>query len=259
MDTTAPARWWLWFLLGFLLLWGTLTATAALDSSGRLGPVALAAVLAAAVLIERARRPAGPREMLRRLGLGRPSWRALGVAGLIGALILLVYPVLAALTGSTIGLQADWPWLVVAVFALHGLAEELVWRGYAFRRLRAGRTFREAVLWTMPLIAATHLPIVLSLGPTIGLGAMVVAAITSLPLAYLYEVGRRTIWAPAIVHTAIDSFKLVVIPAGTAATLSLLLIAVSIVVPLLALGVPRGWFEAGTGRSGAGVQIKASS
>ena len=43
-------------------------------------------------------------------------------------------------------------------------------------------------------------------------------------------------------HTAIDSFKLVVIPAGTAATLSLLLIALSIVVPLLALAVPRGWF-----------------
>ena len=87
-------------------------------------------------------------------------------------------------------------------------------------------------------------PLVLSLGPTIGLGAMTVAAVTSLPLSYLYEVGRRTIWAPALIHTAIDSFKLVVIPTGTAATLSLLLIAVSIVVPLLALAVPRCWFRA---------------
>jgi len=66
-----------------------------------------------------------------------------------------------------------------------------------------------------------------------------VAAVTSVPLAYLFDLGNGTIWAPAIVHTAIDSFKLVIVPAAAVTTFSLLLSAVSIVVPLLVLAVPR--------------------
>ena len=37
------------------------------------------------------------------------------------------------------------------------------------------------------LIAATHLPIVLGLGPVIGLTARLVAAVTSIPFGYLYD------------------------------------------------------------------------
>jgi hypothetical protein len=68
---------------------------------------------------------------------------------------------------------------------------------------------------------------------------MAVAVVTSMPLAYLYETGRRTIWAPAVVHTAIDTFKLVLIPAAALPTFSLLIIVVSLTVPLLAFAVPR--------------------
>ena len=129
--------------------------------------------------------------------------------------------------------------LLVGVFALHGLAEEIVWRGYVFRRLRVGRSFPAAAALSMPLIAVTHVPIAVASGPVIGLGAMAVAATTAVPLAYLFETGRGTLWAPAIVHTAIDSFKLVVIPVAALTTFSLLLVAVSLLVPLLALAVPR--------------------
>jgi len=248
------------FLFGFLLLWGVLQATAALDGSGRLGLVALAAVLATAVGVEFALDRTKPSQALVEVGLGRPRRRALLVAVLVSALILGVYPAYALVTGTAVHLQADWIWLLVGVFALNGVAEEIVWRGYAFRRLREQRSFWPAAAWSMPLIAATHIPIVVNLGVTIGVGAMIVAAVTSLPLAYLYEVGGRTIWAPALVHTAIDGFKLVVIPAGTAATLSLWLIAVSIVVPLLALTVPRRWFGAvGAGIRPPTVQISSSS
>jgi hypothetical protein len=73
----------------------------------------------------------------------------------------------------------------------------------------------------------------------VGIAALTVAAATSVPLAYLFDTGRSTIWAPAVVHTAIDSFKLVVVPAAAATTFSLLLSAVSIVIPLLVLAVPR--------------------
>lgn len=93
----------------------------------------------------------------------------------------------------------------------------------------------------MPLIAATHLPIVATSGPLVGIGAMLVAAVTTVPLARLYEHGRRTIWAPAALHTAIDSFKLVTLPDEAIATFSLLLIGVSLIVPLAVLaGTRRG-------------------
>jgi hypothetical protein len=68
---------------------------------------------------------------------------------------------------------------------------------------------------------------------------MLVAAVTTVPLAYLYETGRGTVWAPALVHTAIDSFKRVLVPAAALTTFSLTLAAVALVVPLLALAVPR--------------------
>lgn len=91
----------------------------------------------------------------------------------------------------------------------------------------------------MPLLAATHVPVIAGNGLAIGAGAMLVAAVTTIPLAYLYEAGSRTIWAPALVHTAIDTCKLVAIPSAAAGLLSALLILTSLLVPILALAVPR--------------------
>lgn len=102
-----------------------------------------------------------------------------------------------------------------------------------------GRSFGRAVVLTMPLVAAAHVPIVLGSGVAVGVAALVVAASTSVPLAHLWEMGRRTIWAPALLHTAIDTFKLVEIPTGSTVAFSLALAGVSATVPLLALLVPR--------------------
>ena len=76
-------------------------------------------------------------------------------------------------------------------------------------------------------------------GCLVGGAAMVVAAATTVPFAHLWEMGRRTIWAPALLHTTIDSFKLVVLPPGATVTFSLVLAAVSATVPFLVLAVPR--------------------
>ncbi|WP_186763047.1 CPBP family intramembrane glutamic endopeptidase [Lentzea tibetensis] len=161
-----------------------------------------------------------------------PNWFGALVGTLVGALIQLVYPLTGKLTGATPTLLPGWGWVLLGIFAFHGVAEELVWRGYAYRRLREGRTFWRAVLLTMPLIAATHIPIVIGSGPAVGAAAMVVAAVTSIPLAHLFEMGRDTIWAPAVLHTAIDTFKLFTLPD---AVFPLLLAGVSVVVPLLVL------------------------
>jgi membrane protease YdiL (CAAX protease family) len=152
----------------------------------------------------------------------------------------LIYPVASAVTGEQFALVAGWPWILVGLFAFHGLAEEMVWRGFVFRRLSEGRSFRAAVVWTMPFIAATHLPILFRSGVVVAIGALLVAAVTSVPLSYLYVIGRGTIWAPALVHTAIDTFKLVIVPPLATQSYSLLLIVFSLFVPLLVLVIPRG-------------------
>ena len=78
-------------------------------------------------------------------------------------------------------------------------------------------------------------------GHAVGRAATVVAAATAVPFAHLclWEMGRRTIWAPAPLHTTIDTFKLVVLPPGATVTFSLVLAAVSATVPFLVLAVPR--------------------
>ncbi|MDF2977468.1 MAG: intrarane metalloprotease [Actinomycetospora sp.] len=219
-------RSWVRFLAGFAVLCAVLLGTSALDATGRWGLAILAAVLVTALALETVGRRSTVVGALRRVGLGRPGGRALVVAAVVSGLVLLVFPLTAVVSGAAPVLRPGWPWLLVGVLAFHGIAEELVWRGYVFRRLRVGRTFRAATWWTMPLIAATHLPIVVTVGPAVGLGAMLVAAVTAIPLGYLYETGRNTVWAPALVHAAIDAF-------------SSLLIVVSLTVPLLALAVPR--------------------
>ena len=189
-----------------------------------------------AVVVERVLGGCPPAVALRALGFGRPDARALLVALLVSVPVLVVPAVVA---GVTPVLRPGWPWLLVGIFAFHGLAEEVVWRGYAYRRLRADRTFGRAVVATMPLVVAAHVPIVFGSGLAVGGAAMVVAAATSVPFAHLWEMGRRTIWAPALLHTTIDTFKLVVLPPGATVTFSLVLAAVSATVPFLVLAVPR--------------------
>lgn len=225
------------FLLGFALLYGVLGGLSEFDATGRHGLGILGAVLLATVLVVGRLERTGPRSTVRGLGLDRPGGRAVLVALGVGVLLQGVFPLAGAMTGATFALRPGWPWLLLGIFAFHGLAEELVWRGYAFARLRRGRSFGAAVIATMPLIAATHLLIVVRAGVAVGVAAMLVAAVTSLPFAHLYELGRRTIWAPAVLHTAIDSFKLVTIPDDVTVSFSLTLAAASLTIPLLVLTV----------------------
>ena len=230
---------WLPFLIGFGLLWGTLALLGEIGAGG-LWPVGvLLAVAAVAVLVDRLIVRTLWRRSVRNLGLTRPGWRPVALAAAVSALVLLVFPLTTLVTGAGLGLERDWPVILIGVIAFNGLAEEIIWRGYTFRRLRVGRSFARTVLLTMPLVAVSHIPIIIGNGLVVGIGAMLVAAVTSIPFAYLYETGRGTIWAPAVLHSAIDSFKVVVMPASAAMTFSLLLISVSLTVPLLVLVVRR--------------------
>ena len=230
---------WPRLIVGFVVVYGVLAIGTALDATARFGLLTLAAVLVAIALTEWTQTRSAGAVVRARLGVGRPGVPALVAATAVSLLVLSVHPLAAALTGSTVALRPNWPWLLLGVFAVHGLAEELVWRRFVFRRLRESHAFWPAVWRSMPFVAAAHVPIVLTVGPVVGLGAMLVAAVTSLPLSYLYEWGRRTLWAPALVHTAIDSLKIVDVPAGTTTAFSLSLIAVSLAAPLLIFTLPR--------------------
>jgi hypothetical protein len=60
------------------------------------------------------------------------------------------------------------------------------------------------------LAALAHVPLFFSVGWVVGLVGVVVAVLTFLPFAVLFERGGNTIWAPAVVHFAADC----IIPLG---------------------------------------------
>jgi membrane protease YdiL (CAAX protease family) len=227
-------------LIGFFLIWLVLDRAAALMGSryGEAGLLVCALVVAAAVSVEVLLMKCPIRQALPSLGFGRPGARALGVALLIGLLLLLVFPILALKTGDPLRMRPHWPWLALGLFAQGGVAEELVFRGYLFGHLRRGRTFwRAAGLSMLPFVAA-HLPLFLSLDFVVALTATLVAVATSFPLAHLFEVGRSTLWAPAIVHAFTHSIKLVLLPEAAGVGAQLAWMAAVVVVPYLAFAFP---------------------
>jgi membrane protease YdiL (CAAX protease family) len=148
------------------------------------------------------------REVPARLGLGRPRARALVVGTVAGALVVLTYVVGAAALDVDLELRRNWPVVAVNALLFHGFAEELVWRGFAFGHLRRRMTFWRAVLWVTPLIAVTHVPIIVGNGLLLGALAVLSAAVTCVPFAHLWEHGGRTIWGPAVLHGAIGFWQL---------------------------------------------------
>jgi membrane protease YdiL (CAAX protease family) len=237
-------------LIGFVILWATMYQLGHGTRTGiEHGLVAAAVVLVVAVVIQRyllrGSRERGVAQLCVSLGLGRPEVRAILAAVAASFAVVSALTTYVTLSGVDVQLRAHWPWLVVCLLAYHGFAEELIWRGYAFGHLRRDRTFGRAVLASTPLLAATHMPIILESGVVIGIVAMLLAALTCLPLSHLYEISGGTIWPGALLHACIDSFKLVDVPAG-ATGFSMAVAGVCALVPLLVLAWRRDLRDAHT-------------
>ena len=130
------------FILGFLLIYGTLEGVARLLGDALPTENALlitAAVLIAAVVVEIGLFKQNWHFVFRDLGFGWPGWRAMGVALLIAVLQLAAYPLITWLTGYRWTLPPNWLWIMVGIFALHGVAEEVLYRAFLFGHLRQGR------------------------------------------------------------------------------------------------------------------------
>jgi membrane protease YdiL (CAAX protease family) len=227
-------------LAGFALLYTIHVTTTNLTNSlyGEYGLLACALALATALVVERLAFGRGPLAALRALGLGRPGRRALAAAALIALLMVATWPLYAVATGKALALRSDWLWLAIGIVAQYGIAEEVIFRGYLFGHLRAGRTFRRALLISTLVFAAAHLPLLATNGLPVAVGAIALAVISSLPFVWLFELGGATIWAPVIVHAAAHTPKLLA-PGTLDMTAELAWIGVVMVVPYLAFALLR--------------------
>jgi membrane protease YdiL (CAAX protease family) len=169
------------------------------------------------------------REVPDRLGLGRAPARVLVAATLVGCAVIATMIAGTWALDLDVELRGNWPAVVVGALLFHGVAEELVWRGFAFGHFRQTSSFRGAVKRSIPLIALTHVPIVVTNGLAVGLLAVLSAAVTCLPFSYLRERGH-SIWGAAILHGCIDMWQVVARPVPV--TFSVVILLASILVPL---------------------------
>lgn len=227
----------------FLLAWCALDRLVTSPPTAVSATVALTTAAAIVGTGERLARGGPLRLVTRRLGLARPRPRALVAAGIVGGAILAAYLAGAALLGVDLEVRANWPTVLAGALLFHGLAEELVWRGFAFGFLRRRHPFWRAIAWSVPLIALTHVPIMVTTGIAIGAVAVLTAAVTCLPFAYLWERSGRTVWAPAIVHAGVGTWQLFE-RSSYGPSFHVLILAVSILVPLTAFLFRGRYFDA---------------
>jgi membrane protease YdiL (CAAX protease family) len=168
------------------------------------------------------------------LGLGRPRGMGLAAAVGIGALLLCVAPLFAIVTGASVSLTADWLSVTPGLLAQGGVAEEALFRGYLFRRLRQGRSFWRAALLSMLPFALVHLILFITMPWALALAALILSLAVSFPLARLYELGGDTVWAPAFLHFVIQGFiKVLVMPEAVSAAFALIWMGASALIPWL--------------------------
>ena len=168
------------------------------------------------------------------LGLGLPVARALAVACGVGLLLLLVLPLFAAITSAGVTFYPRWPLLLPGLFCQGGIAEELLFRGYLFGTLRRRDPFRRAAMLSTGPFLVAHLLLFVTMEWPIALAATALSLVVSFPLAHLFELGGRTIWAPALLHFSIQSpIKIVEMSGPAAAIYPLVWMGAGAVIPWL--------------------------
>src|SRR5262245_44165158 len=229
---------WTRLLAGLAIVFALFHGLAAALGSDRgqagllVGGAVVVALLAAEWLLFRQ----APAQALWSLGFGRPAARGLIAALGVCVALLAVIPIYAGARGASLTFYPGWLWLLPGLFAQAGIAEEALFRGYLFGRLRRGRSFWHAVALATAPFVAVHLILFATMPWPIALAAMLLSAILSFPLARLFELGGNTIWAPALLHFTVQgAIKVLELPGDTG--LPLIWMAASAAVPYLAIAV----------------------
>ncbi len=220
----------------FLLLH---TSASALGSfRGEAGVVVGALVVAAALAAQRLVFGGRFGPAASAIGLGRPPATSIAIALTIGVILLLTIPAFALSMNTRPAMYPGWPALVPGLFAQGGVAEELVFRGYLFGNLRRIHDFWKAAWLSAGVFVAAHLLLFATMSWEIALASAVLALVVSFPLSYLFDLGGRTIWAPAIVHFVIQGAVKVVEMPDSPLAYQMTWLAACAAVPWLAFAWP---------------------
>ncbi len=215
---------------------------------GQAGLLVGALVVCATLAVERVAFGQPIRTAARTLGLGRPRAMGMIAAGAIGISLLLLLTLTLLSSGRPFGFVDRWLLLIPGLFAQAGIAEETLFRGYLFGRLRIGRSFWSAAAVSMLPFVAVHLILFASMPWPLALAALTLSVVMSFPFARLFELGGRTIWAPALVHFVVQgAMKVLVLTDDVAAWLPLAWIAASAVLPMGVFLIPVGARDSGLG------------
>ncbi|MBC7769754.1 MAG: CPBP family intramembrane metalloprotease [Phycisphaerales bacterium] len=207
---------WTRLLGGFVILLGLLQGPAAALGSlrGEWGLAVAAVTVGGALLVQRALFASHSTKAITSLGLAAPRPRGVWAALAVCCLVLCAYPLFLLPTGAAFSTYPNALWLALGIFLQGGVAEEIVFRGYLYGHIRRRHSFwRAALISTVPF-ATAHLYMFTTMAWPIALAALVISVLLSFPFAWLYELGGRTIWAPAIAHAVVQgAVKLLVIDA----------------------------------------------
>jgi membrane protease YdiL (CAAX protease family) len=193
------------------------SASALGSDRGQSGIVVAAFVVAATLAVERAWSRQTLASAWQAIGLGAPGIAGVLAAFGVSALLLLVVPVFARSTGTSVTLGSGSLWLLPGLFAQGGIAEETLFRGYLFGHLRRGRSFWRAASLSMLPFVAVHLLLFATMPWAVAVAALLLSVVLSFPLAHLYELGGATIWTPALLHFVVQGAVKVLVLSGEAA------------------------------------------
>jgi membrane protease YdiL (CAAX protease family) len=240
-GVTAPPTSWARVTAGLLVVFALFHGLASRLGSdrGQSGLIVAAVVVLATVIVQRVLFGQPPSVAIHWLGLTRATKQGLAAAATVGALLALIIPSYAWAIGASVTGYPGWPVLLPGLLAQAGVAEEVLFRGYLFGHAREHRPFWRAVISAMGPFVAVHLLLFLTLPWSLALASVALAAATTPPLAYRYELGERSIWPPALVHLVMQgAIKLVLVSGEAGTRLPLIWMAGCATVPYLVFLVP---------------------
>jgi membrane protease YdiL (CAAX protease family) len=141
----------------------------------------------------------------RALGFRRARTSTVVLTLLASMPMWLFLPILAWAKGVDVGLRSDWLTLLGGVVLVNGVTEEAIHRGFAFGRLRQGRSFAAAATLSAVLFGAQHFYVMATTGPTVGLASVLLAVLLTYPMALMFERGGNSIVGPAVLHTSANA------------------------------------------------------
>lgn len=204
----ADLRTWIKFIAGFVMVFSFFQYLGwKLESArGEYGIVICILIVAATILTDKWLTGKPFRVLQSQLGLRFTDIRHAVLPALIPSLLMIaVIPAVILLENASWKMYPGWAKLLPGLFFQAGIAEETLFRGYLFRHLRQGRTFRNAaVISSIPFVLA-HSVLYFTMSPEVATASILLSAIISFPLSMLFEAGGNTVWAPAILHFVIQA------------------------------------------------------